>query len=131
MTCTNRDRIQALGLKVKKNQIGIKGETAAMISHKSVEEHFVSLEQLLLDIGVLIAPGGTVQHAHRVWCCDEKGMNHEAGKIKFVRGLSVKALGPPTCSAGQSSFKHISVLPFICLDGRVSEPYVVLRLQTV
>ena len=111
--------------------IGVKGERAAMCSAESVKEHFESLDKLLLDIGVLTQIGGLVQNPRRVWCVDEKGMTDEAGKLKFSKGLSVPALGPPTCSAGQSSFKHVSVLPFICLDGSVGQPYIVARCEVM
>ena len=40
--------------------------------------------------------------------------------------LAIKKLGAPTCSAGGSGFKHISVLPFISLDGKISEPYITM-----
>ena len=53
-------------------------------------------------------------------------MTDVEGKLKFVSGLSIKKLGPPTCSAGQSGFKHISVLPFISMSGEVSQPYITM-----
>ena len=90
------------------------------------QTYFDALTQTLLDIGVLSSATGTLQNCHRVWCADEKGMTDGDGKLKFQTGLSIKQLGAPTCSAGQSGFKHISVLPFISLDGRVSDPYIVV-----
>lgn len=117
---TQPKSMQVLNRKV----IGVKGERAASCCHESVAAHFDALEALLVDIGVCAGHGATVQNPHRVRCCDEKGMTDESGKLKFVRSLSIKSLGAPSCSAGQSSFKHVSVLPFMCLDGRVSEPYV-------
>lgn len=56
-------------------------------------------------------------------------MTDTEGKLKFVSGLSVKKLGPPTCSAGQSGFRHISVLPFVSMGGQVSKPYVTMSGQ--
>ena len=114
--------MQVLSRKV----VGVKGEKAAMCSPESVKTYFDSLQETLLEIGVLKSAGETVQNEHRVWACDEKGMTDDDGKIKFVQSLCVKGQGAPTCTAGQSSFKHVSVLPFICLNGDRSEPYVVM-----
>ena len=104
--------------------IGMKGEQAAQCSAQSVAAHFDALEKLFKDIGVLSETDSSLRNPHRVWAVDEKAMVDDGGKLKFVRGLSVKGLGAPTCSAGASSFRRISVLPFVCLDGQVSEPYI-------
>ena len=117
------ERTQPIAMQIQnKKLIGIKGERAAMCSEESVATHFESLEKLLLEIRVLSKPGSPIQNAHRVWCVDEKGVTDDAGKLTFSRGLCMRSLGPPTRGAGQSSFKHIPVLPIICLDGSVSEP---------
>ena len=114
---------------ISKKVVGIKGERAALCCEESVRTYFEALQQTLQEIGVLASATATLQHSHRVWACDEKGMTDEAGKIKFTQSLCIAELGPPTCTAGQSSFKHVSVLPFVCLDGRVSEPYIVMSGQ--
>ena len=123
---TQPETEQVLSRKV----VGIKGEQAAQCSAKSVATHFDALEKLFVDIGVLTTPGGKLQNPQRVWAADEKAMVDDNGKLKFVRSLSIKSLGPPTCNAGSSSFRHISVLPFVCLDGRVSEPYITVAGQS-
>ena len=120
------DTEQVLSRKV----LTMKGEQAAQCSAQSVAAHFDALEKVFTDIGVLSDGSNILQNPQRVWAVDEKAMVDDGGKLKFVRSLSVKSLGAPTCSAGASSFRHISVLPFICLDGRISEPYITVSGQS-
>ncbi|CAK9067052.1 Uncharacterized protein SCF082_LOCUS34013 [Durusdinium trenchii] len=110
---------------VNRKVIGIKPERAAMLTPHSIREHFSALTACLERCGIL-DKDGKIAHGHRLWAADEKGMCDTEGKLKFVSGLAIKKLGAPTCSAGGSGFKHISVLPFISLDGKISEPYITM-----
>ncbi len=93
---------------------GVKSETAASCTPAAVRAHFQALQALLEETGIM--KDGKVVDAHRLWAADEKGQVDLDGKIKMATGLSLRGLGPPTCAAGGSSYKHLTVSWLVSLQ---------------
>jgi hypothetical protein len=87
----------------------------------SVEESLLQEVGLLRD-GLLTEAAGTA-----LWACDEKGLESTDGKVKFHRAAAPKALGKVTADVPSASWGHVTLLPFVSLDGHVGPPNVILQ----
>ena len=76
----------------------------------------------LLRDGLLTEATGTA-----LWACDEKGLESTDGKVKFHRAAAPKALGKVTADVPSASWGHVTLLPFVSLDGHVDPPNVILQ----
>ena len=92
------------------------GEQAAYCTPKAVHSFFDTLEALLTEVGLY--PDGCLNALALkcVWHCDEKGMESlPNGNLKQQRVVAPKCCGKNTTSVAESSFGHITLLPFLSL----------------
>lgn len=84
-------------------------------------------EKLLEEVGLLKNGRLTDAAGTALWACDEKGLESTDGKVKFHRVAAPKAVGQATAEVCSSSWGHVTLLPFVSLDGHVGPPNVILQ----
>ncbi len=109
---------------------GLRPEAAADLTPEVAAHTFDSFEALLLEVGVISSLGAplSAEGAARIAWADEKGITEVT--TKMLRGLHTGS-GSASTGVGVGSMGHLTLLPFVSLDGAVADPYVVTTGATV
>ena len=104
-------------------------EEAASITPQTINDHFDSLQALLLDMKMMDAQTMclTEDAGKRIWTFDEKGLSGDAGShVKNMKAVTTREMGA-TRAHQPASFGHISLCPFVNLLGDCAPPYVCVK----
>ncbi|CAJ1436557.1 unnamed protein product [Effrenium voratum] len=83
--------------------------------------------QTLLEEVNLYKDGKLLPAASKAfWCCDEKGLVSNEGKIKFQRVVAPRGLPQATTDIGSASFGHVTLLPFVSVGGDVGPANIIM-----
>ena len=93
---------------------------AVSVNPKLVKQQIKEIHELLVETGIASSTG-EILHADTLFCTDEKG--YSARGVSKPRVVTTKgAAKRGTAATGERTFKHISVLGFIGLDGSSTGP---------